>query len=82
MAKMQRCIVNPRCRSVLFLDPHVKHLQRLGASAAKPGAKLNFAKKDLKSVWPDQPLLLQQVELSGMSPWIGSCKPKQGQPEM
>jgi hypothetical protein len=32
-------------RFILFLDPHVTHLQKLGANASKPGVKLNFAKK-------------------------------------
>ncbi|CAE8650392.1 unnamed protein product, partial [Polarella glacialis] len=53
-------------RSVLFLDPHVKHLQKLGATAAQPGVRLNFSKKALHSAWPDQfaPYELQGCHLA------------------
>ena len=29
---------------VLFLDPHVSHLSKMGASSQKPGIKLRFLK--------------------------------------
>ena len=32
-------------RFILFLDPHVEHLKKLKATTAKPGVRLNFAKK-------------------------------------
>lgn len=32
-------------RFILFLDPHVEHLKKLKATPAKPGVRLNFAKK-------------------------------------
>lgn len=43
-------------RYILFLDPHVEHLKKLGATLAKPGAKLNFAKKDIHlcNCWSDK----------------------------
>merc|ERR1712176_370811 len=40
--------------SVLFLDPHVSHLRAIGANHANPGVRLNFSKKNLRDVWPDQ----------------------------
>ena len=49
-------------RSILFLDPHVKHLQKLGATGTKPGVRLNFAKKNIRSSWPDQ---FEAYELEG-----------------
>ena len=41
-------------RSILFLDPHVHHLKKLGATASSPGIRLNFGKKDVRTIWPDQ----------------------------
>ena len=41
-------------RSILFLDPHVHHLKKLGATTEKPGIRLNFQKKNIKTTWPDQ----------------------------
>ena len=32
-------------RHLLFLDPHVKHLAKLGANTLRPGVRLNFSKK-------------------------------------
>eukprot|EP00929_Paragymnodinium_shiwhaense_P112869 TRINITY_DN8112_c0_g3_i1.p1 TRINITY_DN8112_c0_g3~~TRINITY_DN8112_c0_g3_i1.p1 ORF type:complete len:4071 (+),score=984.48 TRINITY_DN8112_c0_g3_i1:367-12213(+) len=39
---------------VLFLDPHVKHLRAMGASAHKPGIKLKFLKIDVLDKFKDQ----------------------------
>ncbi|CAE8643601.1 unnamed protein product [Polarella glacialis] len=39
---------------VLFLDPHVRHLRAMGASAAKPGIKLRFLKIDVLDKFRDQ----------------------------
>eukprot|EP00931_Biecheleriopsis_adriatica_P006890 TRINITY_DN108233_c0_g1_i1.p1 TRINITY_DN108233_c0_g1~~TRINITY_DN108233_c0_g1_i1.p1 ORF type:complete len:2373 (-),score=512.75 TRINITY_DN108233_c0_g1_i1:255-7373(-) len=39
---------------VLFLDPHVRHLRAMGASAAKPGIKLRFLKIDVLDKFQDQ----------------------------
>ena len=41
-------------RSILFLDPHVHHLKNLGANPSHPGIRLNFGKKDIRTIWPDQ----------------------------
>ena len=41
-------------RSILFLDPHVEHLKKLGATGTQPGIRLNFEKKNIKTAWPDQ----------------------------
>jgi len=39
---------------VLFLDPHVRHLQAMGASVQKPGIKLRFLKIDVLDKFRDQ----------------------------
>ena len=41
-------------RSILFLDHHVEHLKKLGATGTQPGIRLNFEKKNIKTAWPDQ----------------------------
>ena len=39
---------------VLFLDPHVSHLSKMGASTQKPGIKLRFLKVRVLERFPDQ----------------------------
>ena len=39
---------------VLFLDPHVSHLRKMGASTQKPGIKLRFRKVDVLQRFRDQ----------------------------
>ena len=36
---------NLALRHLLFLDPHVKHLAKLGANVLRPGVRLNISKK-------------------------------------
>jgi len=39
---------------ILFLDPHVSHLRKMGASTQKPGIKLRFLKVSIIDRFRDQ----------------------------